>query len=50
MKAYFVDPTKGPSMTGQGFSCSGLFELVAPKAVLKVNIGSGPNGMMCSLQ
>ena len=50
LKAYFIDPAKGPSMTGGGFSCAGLFELVPQKGILKVNVGSGPNGMMCTLQ
>jgi tetratricopeptide (TPR) repeat protein len=50
MKAYFIDATKAPSMTGQGFSCTGLFELTASKAILKANVGSGPNGVMCTLQ
>jgi len=50
MKAYFIDATKAPSMTGQGFSCTGVFELNASKAILKANVGSGPNGMMCTLQ
>jgi hypothetical protein len=49
MKAYFIDPSKGPSMTGGGFSCGGLFEVFTSSAVLKINVGSGPNGVMCAL-
>jgi hypothetical protein len=50
MNAYFIDPVKGRSLTASGFACAGLFELAADRNAFKVNVGSGPNGMMCTLQ
>jgi hypothetical protein len=48
--AYFVDPTKGPTITASGLSCAGVFELRDPKTVLTANIASGLNGLMCVIQ
>jgi hypothetical protein len=50
ISAYFVDPVKEPTITANGFSCAGVFELRESKTVLKANVGSGPNGLMCVIQ
>jgi tetratricopeptide (TPR) repeat protein len=50
VRAYLVDPSKGPSLASSGFSCGGLFESPAPGATLRANIGSGPAGVLCALQ
>jgi hypothetical protein len=50
MKVYFIDPAKGASMTGEGFGCGGIFQVSSPRTVLKLNIGSGQLGVMCTLQ
>jgi len=50
IKVYFIDPAKGPSMTVSGLSCEGLWELLPQRTRLKANVGSGPNGVMCSLK
>jgi hypothetical protein len=50
MKVYFIDPAKGASKTAEGFGCGGIFQVAAARTVLKVNIGSGQLGVMCTLQ
>jgi hypothetical protein len=50
MKAYFVDPVKGLTLSGSGFTCDGRFELSPGQPTLRANVGSGPNGMMCALR
>jgi hypothetical protein len=50
MSAYLVNPSGGRTLTGSGFACSGFFQLSASQSVLKANVGTGPNGLMCTLQ
>jgi hypothetical protein len=50
MSAYLIDPAKGRTPMASGFACSGAFHFTGTKTVLRANVGTGPNGMMCTLQ
>ena len=50
MNAYLIDAAKGRTAMASGFACSGVFHFTGTKTVLRANVGTGPNGVLCTLQ
>lgn len=50
LSAYAIDTTGGRTRVAQNVNCRGLFEIGASTTELRLNVGSGPNGLMCAIQ